>query len=546
MRRKKTLFFFVSSLVLHGAFVSALLKYSPAPPASESLLEVSLVSQKREAKSAPKPRPKKRVERRMAQKITPRMLPRLAKAPPMQAILVKPDVAPTPFSTAQPTPILTPIPTPVPTPIPTPVPIVKPTPPPIANPALPTKKEDEKPATGATRLAQNPTVPPLKDAETIDPIAQPEPLEPDKPEKPIAPNVGEGTGEGIGVGSGKGSGQGAGEGTGQGSGKGAGQGSGNGSGNGSGAGSGQGSGVGAGQGENNGAGTTQGQGDATGTTAEKGEGESAGDAQGDKGENTGDKNSTRPGEGAHLGDSEKGAAAGSGGDGGKVGAGGSGSAGGGGGGGGGGGKSGGGGSGGNGNGGASAKPAGGGLPFGLGDGGGGQGPRRIVYLIDVSLSMQPRLARAKQELRDALKTLQANESFNIVSFYGKAWPLSKKMLEANPKNLERGQAFITALRLNKGTNLENGMINALADPNVNVVVAITDGVPTYGETDFGKLAGRIRQLNRGRARIFTIGLVGKDPDGTDQSFEAAQLLQQVASENNGEYRQVSIGEIAPE
>ena len=160
--------------------------------------------------------------------------------------------------------------------------------------------------------------------------------------------------------------------------------------------------------------------------------------------------------------------------------------------------------------------------------------------------MEPRLARAKQVLRDALKTLQGNEMFNIVSFYGKAWPMSKKMLPATPQNLTHGQNFITALRLNYGTNLENAMRHALAHSDVNVVVVITDGVPTYGETDFGRLAAHIRNLNRGRARIFTIGLVGKDPDGTDQSFEASQLLEQVARENNGDYRQVTLGEAKPE
>ena len=185
------------------------------------------------------------------------------------------------------------------------------------------------------------------------------------------------------------------------------------------------------------------------------------------------------------------------------------------------------------------------MPFGVGDGGGGQGPRHIVYLIDVSLSMEPRLARAKQELRAALRTLQANETFNIVSFYGKAWPLSKKMLPATPDSVTRGEKFITALRLNLGTNLERAMETALFDPDVNVVVVITDGVPTYGERNFDRLAARIRALNRGRARIFTIGLVGKDPDGTDQSFEAEQLLRQVASDNNGEFRLVALDAPVP-
>lgn len=561
VRRKKiSLFFLVLSLTLHAAIVSVMLRFSADGAATESLLEVSLTSEKPKAKPIPKPpvtHAKSAVKRRMVQKIMRPAAPRLAKAPMMQMVLVKPDVAPTPFPSAQPTslpvPLPTAAPTPLPTSIPTPLPTAKPTPPPVANPAAPNDKE-EKPATGPTYLAQTPIVPPLKDTETIDPISDPilpsdnKPQEPGEPEKPVAPEKGTGTGEGTGSGSGKGSGAGAGEGSGQGSGKGSGQGSGTGSGNGAGQGMGQGSGAGAGQGENRGDGKGQGTGTDTGNAAGQAEGKSTGNGQGDKGENADDKNGIGPGDNANSGDGEKGNPRGSGGNGagdGKAGdsAGGSG---GGGGGGGGGGRSGGGGGGKVGKGGATPASAGGGLPFGVGDGGGGQGPRRIVYLIDVSLSMQPRLARAKDELRDALKTLQPDESFNIVSFYGKAWPLSKKMLAANTQNLVRGQAFINALRLNKGTNLENGMVNALADPNVNVVVAITDGVPTYGETDFSRLAARIRSLNRGRARIFTIGLVGKDPDGTDQSFEAAQLLQQVAKENNGDYRQVAIGEAAPE
>jgi hypothetical protein len=96
--------------------------------------------------------------------------------------------------------------------------------------------------------------------------------------------------------------------------------------------------------------------------------------------------------------------------------------------------------------------------------------------------------------------------------------------------------FIDSLKLDNGTNLERAMTNALAMKDVNVVYVITDGVPTFGERNFTKLARRIRQLNTANARIFTVGLVGENPDGTDQSFEAAGLLREVAQQNNGEFR----------
>lgn len=534
MRRKKHSLFLILSVALHAAAVSALLRFSANLPAPQSLLEVTLTREvpRAKPKTSVKTRPENHAPRRNAPPLKPRFTAprRVAKAEP---IVLVPE--PTPLPTAQATPQPTAIPTPIPTPLPTAKPTPKPTPPPVANPAPPDNTENETPITGATRVAQIPLFPaaPLPDP-IPQPAEQPNPIQ--EPDKPVAlVSAGEGTGSGTG----KGSGQGSGEGSGQGSGNGAGQGSGIGSGKGAG----QGSGAGAGQGTNQGDGAGQGKGAEKGNASGKGEGNASGDGAAEKGKGAGegDNSGTQSGDGNSRGDGNR---KGAGGDGGSGGSGGSG----GGGGGGGGGKSGGGGKtgGGNGENGATpAKKAGGGLPFGVGDGGGGQGPRHIVYLIDVSLSMEPRLARAKQELRAALRTLQANETFNIVSFYGKAWPLSKKMLPATPDSVTRGEKFITALRLNLGTNLERAMETALFDPDVNVVVVITDGVPTYGERNFDRLAARIRALNRGRARIFTIGLVGKDPDGTDQSFEAEQLLRQVASDNNGEFRLVALDAPVP-
>jgi hypothetical protein len=81
--------------------------------------------------------------------------------------------------------------------------------------------------------------------------------------------------------------------------------------------------------------------------------------------------------------------------------------------------------------------------------------------------------------------------------------------------------------------------------DVNVVCVITDGVPTYGERNFTKLARRIRQINVTNARIFTIGLVGENPDGSDQSFEATGLLREIAQQNNGEFRLVANADSIP-
>jgi Ca-activated chloride channel family protein len=159
--------------------------------------------------------------------------------------------------------------------------------------------------------------------------------------------------------------------------------------------------------------------------------------------------------------------------------------------------------------------------------------------------MEPRIATAERELRAALAGLQPQESFNIVAFYGRTRVHKRALVPATPQNVAQANRFLDGLRLDNGTNLERALVAALGMRDINVVVVITDGVPTYGETNFEKLARRVRVLNKTNARIYTVGLVGKNPDGTDDTFEATRLLKQIASENSGEFRVVSVEEAAP-
>ena len=78
------------------------------------------------------------------------------------------------------------------------------------------------------------------------------------------------------------------------------------------------------------------------------------------------------------------------------------------------------------------------------------------------------------------------------------------------------------------------------------MVLLTDGVPTVGEQDFGKLARLIRRRNRSHARISAVGMVGKNPDGSDNSFDAANLLKQIAADRGGACEIVPLGVATPE
>lgn len=187
-------------------------------------------------------------------------------------------------------------------------------------------------------------------------------------------------------------------------------------------------------------------------------------------------------------------------------------------------------------------------PFGLGSGGTGQGegPRHIVYVLDVSLSMESRIDRAEKELRDTLAGMTTDESFDIIAFGGVTQPFDTQLEPATKENIAQASRFLDTLRLREGTNLELAMRQAFAVPGVNVVFIITDGLPSVGETDNKKLIRLARELNRPHARVYTVGLVGRNPDGSGDPFEAAKLLQQISRDSGGQSKVVTLGIATPQ
>lgn len=195
-------------------------------------------------------------------------------------------------------------------------------------------------------------------------------------------------------------------------------------------------------------------------------------------------------------------------------------------------------------------------PFGIGGGGtgGGEGPRHIVYVLDTSGSMTSRIDRARQEIRDALGGLAPGESFDIVTFSNDAQAFDDRLDPATPRMIAHASHFLSTLRPDGGTNLRSAMERALSISGVNVVVLVTDGDPTIDSEDdftedtdryFKALTRRVRALNVSHARIFTIGLVGKDPEGRDRTFEGTRLLRQISADSGGTSKIVSLGVASP-
>jgi len=164
-------------------------------------------------------------------------------------------------------------------------------------------------------------------------------------------------------------------------------------------------------------------------------------------------------------------------------------------------------------------------------------PRHVVYVLDISGSMSSRIDRVEMEVRRALRGLRPGETFNIVAFSDEVRTFDTSMAPAAPDLVRKASAYLDTLEVGGGTNLEGAMAKALSLPGVNEVVLLTE--------EFPRIAREINRFNRQRARISAVGMIGKNPDGTDDSFEAAHLLQQIARDSGGVAELVTVGVASP-
>jgi Ca-activated chloride channel homolog len=142
-------------------------------------------------------------------------------------------------------------------------------------------------------------------------------------------------------------------------------------------------------------------------------------------------------------------------------------------------------------------------------------PKDITFVLDVSGSMAgEKMVQARRAIRYCLANLNPNDRFEVIRFSTDADALFGSLVIANKENVAKAQQYVQALEPIGGTNAEEALTlalrsNAAASPRPKVVIFITDGKPTIGETDDERLVKRVRDANTQHLRIFTFG-VGDD------------------------------------
>jgi len=135
----------------------------------------------------------------------------------------------------------------------------------------------------------------------------------------------------------------------------------------------------------------------------------------------------------------------------------------------------------------------------------------IVFVLDTSGSMAgEKLSQAKKALLFCVENLNAGDRFEIIRFSTEAETLFGNLNPFTPGNRNKAREFIKELRAIGGTNIYDALNLALNRKEKKerpyLVIFLTDGKPTIGETNEDMLLKKIKRNNIGQTRIFTFGI----------------------------------------
>jgi Ca-activated chloride channel family protein len=154
----------------------------------------------------------------------------------------------------------------------------------------------------------------------------------------------------------------------------------------------------------------------------------------------------------------------------------------------------------------------------------------IVFVLDTSGSMaeEGKMEKARAALLYGVRTLRNQDRFNVIAFAGEDRAMESGLILANQEGRKRGEAFVQGLRPVGGTNINQALLTAERQFDKSnrpkILVFLTDGLPTVGETNVNRILENIRGERAQGVRLFPFG-VGYDVNTT--------LLDKLAAENGG-------------
>jgi len=135
----------------------------------------------------------------------------------------------------------------------------------------------------------------------------------------------------------------------------------------------------------------------------------------------------------------------------------------------------------------------------------------IAFVLDVSGSMDgKKLEKAKKSLLFCINNLNKNDRFEVIRFSTEAEELFGDLAKVDDTNRDKAKDYINNLQAIGGTNIIDALqlvLSKKSDPKrPYIIIFITDGKSTIGETDENRIINAINKHNLNNTRIFTFGI----------------------------------------
>ncbi len=154
----------------------------------------------------------------------------------------------------------------------------------------------------------------------------------------------------------------------------------------------------------------------------------------------------------------------------------------------------------------------------------------VVFVLDTSGSMAEagKMEKARAALLFGVRSLRPADRFNVINFAGEEHLMTTGLLQADAAGRAMGEQFISNLRPVGGTNINGALLAAMQQfdraERPRLLVFMTDGLPTVGETKVERILDNTRGARVPGVRLFTFG-VGYDVN--------TALLDKLAADNGG-------------
>lgn len=140
--------------------------------------------------------------------------------------------------------------------------------------------------------------------------------------------------------------------------------------------------------------------------------------------------------------------------------------------------------------------------------------REVTLVIDRSGSMAgEKMDQTRAAALQVFEALDDGERFNIIDYATSVSALSEQSLIKSDATTSTVREYIARLRAGGGTNIHAALTRAMAPPVpdgfLGLVLFMTDGLPTVGQTSEKAIVSVVTDANPGRRRVYSLG-VGYD------------------------------------